>query len=111
MIEKEVWKVVIEREPWTDMKKVWLLRVSGNTVANCTIIKGGNLKLEEQEEGSLMPDPLLHISSFVLDEIVSALVKEVPPIKKEVVDAELKATKYHLEDLRNLISDKKWKKK
>lgn len=95
------WKAVIEHEPWSNSVRVWLAELVHDKtfVAN---IKDGVIEMTEIKEGQTPEKPLLVINGQAWEAISEALSDALPPIKKEIVDAELKATKYHLEDMRKL---------
>ena len=98
------WKAVVQRDGWSDRINLWLGQYSADgRFYNATIGKGGVLKLTEAKEGTLNPAPLMKIPGIAWQEIVNALYETAPPAKKEAVDAELKATIAHLEDLRMLL--------
>lgn len=96
------WKVKVNEEPWADMVAIWLAKRDMGKVYNCTVGKDGYLELTEHKPGAEPPPPLMRIPFPVKDMIISALTEAIPPVEKREVDAELKATKYHLEDMRKL---------
>lgn len=98
----EEWKVHVNNEPWSDNTVVWLGRYKDGRFYNATIAKDGYLQLDEQKEGAV-PPPLMKLPTPVWKQLIDAVNKVVPPIEKEIVDAELKATRYHLEDMRTLV--------
>lgn len=68
----------------------------------------GRLEWQEIPEGSDWNQfhPFMVIPHrFPIQELIDALTDErvLPPTKQVAIDAELKATKYHLEDLRKLV--------
>jgi len=96
-------KVFIEPQPWNQTVKVWLTARWGNGKRyNYTIGENGHMKATEVEDGMEPPSPLMIIPQDMLQDIVDAFTEKVPPTKRERVEAELEATKYHLEDMRKL---------
>lgn len=91
---------VIRRPEW-DMVEVYLLSKVGGVISNGTV-EDGQIIMTEIKESSESPPPFLKISGFIWDTFVRALTNDLPNISREEIDAELKATKYHLEDMRKL---------
>ena len=105
-VRKGDWILRIDPVPWSDMVRVWLVCKTPKGAAN-SAIKDGRLELTEVEGGLDNPLPLMEIPSQIWEAFAEATQETVEPIKQEIVDAELKATKYHLEDFRSLIFKKK----
>ena len=61
--------------------------------------------MEELKEGAAPSEPFLRIPQDVWQLIVDAATETTPPTKKERVEAELEATKRHLDDMRHLVFD------
>ena len=107
MFEPEKWKVFIEKTPWNDSIKVWAgYRLPDGTFHNATM-ENGSMRFTGVKGGEMPADPLLVLPMDVWQMLVDATTETTPPTKREVIDSELKATKYHLEDMRRLIFDKK----
>ena len=101
--DNKQWRVVIERMPQAFLIKIWLVQLNGSRVYNATVSKDGQLTLTEGKEDDINIPPLMIIPSLAWDTIHKALNDIEPPIKQEIVDAQLQATKYHLEDMRKLV--------
>lgn len=99
----EEWKVYIDKQPWNMRLKVWLVQRVNSKVFNATIGKYGQIVMTEHKEGAVDPDCLMEVPELVWQKIVDAIADKVPPTKKEAIDAELLATKFHLEDMRRLV--------
>lgn len=97
------WIVKVEDVPYAWQKRVWLLQVSKDGVIhNATVGKDGFLVMKLYKESEPLPTPLFVIPGMAWKPFVDAVTEALPPIEKEVVDAELKATRFHLEDMRKL---------
>lgn len=106
------WVVVCRPSPWSDTQELWIGKVESNgKFYRGEVQEDGYLKLIETQEGSEMSTPTLRINRRAWEGFAEALRGVTPAIDKKEVDAELKATKYHLEDMRKLaLSVKKMKK-
>jgi len=94
---------VVKRPDMWDGVDIFILRAFSNHKTELATIKDGNLEFSELKEGEMWPRPTMQIPESLLQKIIDAFSKEVPPTKKVELDAELKATKYHLEDMRKLV--------
>lgn len=98
----------IRSMPYGDREDIWCIKHELGKAYN-GYLKEGNLVWEEILEGSVDTTkitPFLRIPwRFPLQEFVDALTKKqaVPTTKQAEIDAELKATKFHLEDMRKLV--------
>jgi len=97
------WKVFTERLGWSDMTRVWVGVRDRRGFSNATVGKDGRLVMTLTKEGEAAAQPLLVLPTPVWQMIVDAIAQKTPPSKKEAVDAELTATKFHLEDMRHLV--------
>lgn len=93
-------------QPLGDFRTLWMVKQEGLKTWNGYLEKGV-IKWEELPEGSLWEKytPFMVIPRrFPIQELIDALTEKgvLPPTKQAEVDAELKATKYHLEDMRKL---------
>lgn len=95
------WRCVVVNEPWNDRIQVYLMREHNGAQETAFIDKDGMLGLKKAVEGSTKP--LFTISWTAHEALLQALGSVEPQIEKEVVDSELKATKFHLDDMRRLI--------
>ncbi len=94
--------VYVEREGWSDLTIIWLVRRDARGVYNCTITDG-NIVETLIKEGEQPSAPFCRLPRMQVDAIVSALTEKITPPKQEAIDAELGATRYHLEDMRKLV--------
>jgi hypothetical protein len=97
------WVVVLQPVPWSDAVELWIGRQENGRFYRASVAEGGLLNMTEVEKGSEQTSPTLVVSATVWDGLAEALRGVVPQVDKREVDAELKATKYHLEDMRNLV--------
>jgi hypothetical protein len=102
MTRDSQYSVYVERVGWSDSNKVWLVRRDARGTYNCTIEKGCIEETLITENGIDQPC-FFQLPIWVTQDIIDALVEKLPPTKKEAVDAELKATIRHLEDMRDLV--------
>ena len=101
------WMVSVRFQPWSDRVEVWIAnRREGRGTDIYHFDERGNMIASELKEGVADPGPTMIINRFIWEGIKKSIqgIEELPD-KKEV-DAELKATKYHLEDLRKLVFKK-----
>jgi hypothetical protein len=89
-----------------DFRTLWMLKQEGLKTWNGYLEKGV-IQWEEMPEGSLYDKftPFMILPyRFPLQELIDALTNKyvLPPTKQQEIDAELKATKYHLEDMRKI---------
>jgi len=94
------------QQGWEDFKIVWLMRYERDKAFN-GYMKKGNLLWQEVKEDSDTSNliPFLKIPGYGinLSGLVDALSNKVPSTKEIETQSELKATKYHLEDMRKLV--------
>lgn len=97
---KYEWEVIEQFQPWDLQVKVYLIDRSG-IPSLAHIGKDGNMYLEEIKEG-LQMEPTLNIPSDAWEAIKGSILEQN---KKPDVESlsELKATKYHLEDMRKIV--------
>lgn len=95
------WKCVIFNEPWNDNTKVYLINESQRKIAT---IEKGKVILKEAVEGTSEPFMVLPYDAW--QSILQAMGNIVPDEEERSTNGELKATKYHLEDLRKLLKIK-----
>ena len=105
MQSESQYSVYVERQGWSDSTMIWLVRRDARGVYNCTIEKG--FVVETLVKGGEQPSvPFCILPRMQVDAIVTALTEKITPPKQEAIDAELGATKYHLEDMRKLVFSK-----
>lgn len=102
-VQQGDWKVYTERVGWSDEVRVWLGVRQNGRFSNARVDKTGHLELTEMKEGAETPEPLMVVPTSVWQMIVDAVAEKTPPTKKEALNAELGATKFHLEDMRALV--------
>lgn len=104
------WKVFIEKTPADLTVKVYLIHSYGSRNSVTTIDPNTSLlKMTEFKDGDTVL-PLMTLPPQALQAISDAFVEAVPPTKQERVEAELEATKRHLEDLRRIVFKEENKK-
>ena len=98
--QSENWEV-IEKEAFGSFS-VQVYLVYRDSKINLAHIEGSRIVLSEVKESGEEQEPTFEMPLDAWRALKSAMVdKKVKDIKE--VDAELKATKYHLEDLRDLL--------
>ncbi len=95
-------KIEVVRRPGYDLYEIYLFKRHPGGVENATI-KDGEIKFSFVKEDSNKAKPLMTISGLFWADFVRAVAEDLPNISKKEVDAELKATKYHLEDMRKIV--------
>lgn len=93
------WKCVVMNEPWNMNVKVYLINEAQRKVA--TLSQDGHVVMTEAVEGVSQPFMTLPYNAW--QSIISAMGEVEPDVKREATDSELKATKYHLQDMRKLL--------
>jgi hypothetical protein len=99
------WIVISRPVPWADEQELWIGKLTNGKIYQGKVGEHGNLVLEEISEGT-ETTPALRINRMAWMGLVQALKGVMPDLDKKEVDAELKATKYHLEDMRKLAFKK-----
>lgn len=105
------WRVHVKKEPWRDDVGIYILRdsfVGGKD--SIAFVKAFEMK--KMHEGDLMEEPSLKMLSGEAHEFLQAMVNAawgvgIKPTAMEDSANELKATKYHLEDMRKLAKVEK----
>lgn len=101
MMHSQKWEIINQDSLGSLSTKVWLI-YRGGAVPELARIDNGRLVLEKIESDGEEKDPTLNIPFDVWQALKEAMVDGVEKDKNEV-EAELTATKYHLEDLRRLL--------
>ena len=103
------WQIVVNPRPGSFEIEVWIISVESGKAKVANINKDGYLELKEVKDGMPAEDniPFMRVPYPVWELIVNAIAEKTPPLKKEVLDAELSATKFHLEDMRKLVFEDK----
>lgn len=95
---------IVQRPELFDQVDIYILRNTGDGIDLATFNKTGVFifnPIKEADEPNAQPT--LKIPKSMLQKIIDAFTEVVPPIKQAEIDSELKATKYHLEDMRKLM--------
>lgn len=100
------WVVSLNPSPWSDNMELWIAQVKQGKFYSGNVDKDGYLELKEVKEGLELQNPTLRINRRIWEGLAQALRGITPQVDKKEVDAELKATKYHLEDMRKLMKIK-----
>ena len=91
---------------WGDFKNLWLIKYELGKSFNGYLVKG-RLQWEEVKEGVVdmtKITPFMVVSyRFPIQEMVDALTDTKKATEQIETLSELKATKYHLEDMRKLL--------
>lgn len=98
MITEKI-EVFVKDEPWRMTKAIYVVRrcSSGKTQI---LINDIWVELQEGEEPKKVT---LRLENDIFQKIIDALSQEIKPTAVAEVDAELKATKLHLKDMRDLV--------
>ena len=94
-------KFHIVKEPWGNSMAVYITRLEGAKYEPYLLVNNKWVKIKEGANY----DPskaTLRLPTFLWQKFVDSLTKEIKPTLQAELDAELKATKYHLEDMRKL---------
>lgn len=94
---------IVTQEPWNDTVKVYLAQRNNGKLSTASI-EGGELVMTELKGGK-ESKPMLVLPYMAWETILGVLGGIPSDIKQESVDAELKATKHHLEDMRTIVFD------
>jgi len=98
------WKVFVQRRGWSDIIAVYITERVGSVVSLASINKDGVLVFSVVKDGD-EEKPTFMLPSFAWQLLVDAITDTTPPTKKQAVEAELNATRVHLEDMRSLVFD------
>lgn len=92
-------------QSWADFQELWLVKYEGGKAYNGYLVKG-NIEWEEVKEGGADTSkltPFMRVSRhFPVQQLIDALTDEKKATVQVETLSELKATKYHLEDMRKL---------
>jgi len=94
------WEVIVTNKPWNMSRDIYLIE-RGYKTSLAHIVKG-QLEMTEVKEGSTDPEPTMNIPWDVWEALKVSLI-DTKIREKSEVEAELGATKYHLEDMRKLL--------
>ena len=96
------WKAFVQPSPGRDSMQVWLVKHVGNEVYNTTIQENGELLMTHHNAGEVTK-PLMELPRTAWKEVLDAFMEYQKPTPVSVLEKEMEATKYHLEDMRTLI--------
>lgn len=102
-MKEELWFEL--QQGWGDFQNLWLLRRTGEKSFN-GYLKKGMLEWEEVVSGYDISKltPFMRVTyHFPVQQMIDALIKKKPAQEQVETLSELKATKYHLEDMRKLL--------
>ena len=97
------WKVYVQENFGQMSVRVYL--INKDRIPSIAHIKNGRVELEEMIEGSEPSEPTLELPLDAWEGLKAAMV-ENHERDKNTVEAELGATKYHLEDMRKIVFNK-----
>lgn len=102
------YKIQIHKFPGYDRVDVYVYSRDGTKTTNYSIRDDGGIEGEQVPEMVEYKEikPFMSIPGMMWEEFVLALTEQLPDISKREIDAELKSTKYHLEDMRSLVFEK-----
>lgn len=100
------WIVCLQHAGHSDSYELWIGRRVNGKFYSASVEKDGNLLLVEGEPDAFT-FPTLKIPGNVWGGFVRALKGIIPKTEEKEIDAELKATKFHLEDMRKLVFQRK----
>lgn len=96
------WEIIEQEDVGGWSTKVWLIRKDTPRVEVAHITKDGFLEMQELKRDGIQPTPTLDINRDAWLALKSAMTdKKIEDVKETTT--ELKATKYHLEDMRKLV--------
>ncbi len=102
------WVIKLFHSAYNDMVELWIGKKIDDKFYLAKVGMGGFLETHLVENGTREENPTMRLNSEAWEGFAEAIRGVLPPaIDKKEVDAELKATKYHLEDMRNLVFKKK----
>ena len=93
---------IVKRPELFDSADVYIVQKIGSEVQLASV-KDNILEFKTIKEGVTPASPTIQIPLSIMQKLIDAFSEAQPPTKQIEVDAELKATKYHLEDLRKLV--------
>lgn len=97
------WQCVVVQEPWDFNVKIYLM-FTGNGKKQIASVYNGGILLTDYEEESVNPSkPFLTMPVDSWQTLLQCMSGIVPDEEEIETGSELKATKYHLQDLRKLL--------
>lgn len=102
-MQNNTWLVKKEEEIGRGWVKVWLYREMGNFIEVAHFSNKGELTTEEVNPGAVEVSPTMILPAMGWDRMIESFKNQETTYHEKEVDAELKATKIHLEDMRDLV--------
>lgn len=99
-------EVVANPRIGTDAVEVYFVSRNGTAPSIIHFDQEGYTHVDDIKAG-VEQKPTMIIPRSYYEELVRALSNDLPNINRDVVNAELSATKYHLEDMRRLVLNSK----
>ena len=104
------WVVSLRHSLYNDTVELWIGQEIQGRFYLASVTKDGYLTMKEIKDGAMEETPTIRLNAVVWEAFAEAIRGVLPPaIDKKEVDAELKASKYHLEDMRKLVFNRKLK--
>ena len=97
------WIVSVRHQPYSDLVEVWIAQQDARGTSIIHFDDNGRMVITLLKEGAINPEPTMKVNGWIWDGIRQAINGVEPMPSKQAVDAELSATKYHLEDVRKLL--------
>jgi len=94
------WQVYSQMEALDGMVRIYIIHGRETKRFIASFEKDGSITINEIQEGATPIKPTMMIPMALWYAISDLFGEVISPKIKEVIDAELKATKYHLEDMR-----------
>lgn len=95
------WVISVNYMMYNDAVEINIGQIRDGKIKVCRFEKNGSVTLEDISEGEVVP-PTMRLPYEVWCGLSEALVGVLPEVDKKEIGAELRATKYHLEDMRRL---------
>jgi len=111
MFNSQDWKIKKEHEFGRGFVKIWLYRELGNSYEVAHFGSNGEMTAEEVKGGSVEVAPTMILPAMGWDRLIESFKNQETTYHEKEVDAELKATKLHLQDMRDLVFFDKLEKK
>ena len=105
MIQKTEIKFILN-QGWGDYQNLWLIKYEIGKSFN-GYLKDGNIEWQEVKEGQMIDDTIIPFMKvpyrFPIQELIDALTNTKKATEQVETLSELRATKYHLQDLRKML--------
>lgn len=104
-MQSNEWKIKVEDSFSWAFVKIWFYKEVNGKFYVAKVYADSSL-IEVESDPSTEIQPTMIIPRMLWDGLIESFKKEKTTYHEKEVDAELKATKYHLEDMRNLVFHK-----